>query len=124
MKTEPLTHSERSSIAQAAWAALPAGGHDFVRLSITCAHGHHVAQVYATGSGLVYSAPIRARSHGHRDQPDQPHDRDQAHRWFDLLDTVDADDSMPAWCDCGHRVLSRASMREWLTKGEHHVVVD
>ena len=124
MQTQPLTQSQRSALAQSALAALPSGGHDFLRLTVSCARGHHVAQVYATGAGLVYSAPLRAHSHGRRDQPDHPHDHEQAHRWFDLLDTADGDDSMPAWCDCGHRVLSRAAMLQWLAAGEHRVIVD
>ena len=35
-----------------------------------------------------------------------------------------ADDSVPAWCDCGRRTLSRSAMLEWIAAGERRVVVD
>ena len=34
------------------------------------------------------------------------------------------DDTVPAWCDCGPRTLSRVAMLEWIAAGEHRVVVD
>jgi len=98
-----------------------------VRLRIQCARSHHVAAVYATDVGLVYVAPVRARSHGAHDLPDEPHGNQDPHRWFDLLAAGEGptvDDALPAWCNCGHRTLSRTTVLEWLDSGEHRVVID
>jgi len=127
MTTPTRTHDDRSRLAQAAWSALPHGGHDAIRLRVQCAHSHHVAAVYATEVGLVYAAPVRARAHGSFDLPDEPHGDQHPHRWFDLLDTSagpTVDDALPAWCDCGPRTLSRATLLQWLDDGEHRVVID
>jgi hypothetical protein len=127
MTTAQLTHAERSLVAEKAWSALPHGGRDAVRLQVHCGRGHHVAAVYATDAGLVYLAPVRAHSHGAHDLPDEPHGAQRVQRWFDLLAAGDGpmvDDALPAWCDCGHRVLSRAAVLEWLGDGEHRVVID
>ena len=127
MTTSNLTQHDRSRAAERAWSALPHGGHDAIQLRIQCAHSHHVATVYATGSGLVYSAPVRARSHGSADLPDEPRGDQHPHRWFDLLaagEGPSVDDALPAWCDCGARTLSRKALLEWLADGEHRVVVD
>lgn len=125
MTTELRTHDQRSHVAEAAWAALPHGGKDEVRLQVQCEHGHHVAAVYATHVGPVYVAPVRGHSHGSYDLPDEPHHTQEVRHWFDLLETGEgADDALPAWCDCGHRALSRAVLLQWLAAGEHRVVVD
>jgi hypothetical protein len=121
------SREDRSRVAEAAWSGLPHGGHDAVRLRVQCGHGHHVAAVYATESGFVYVAPVRAHSHGSSDLPDEPHGDQEPHRWFDLLsdgEGTTADDALPAWCDCGHRTLSRAAVLLWLDSGEHRVVID
>ncbi|MFZ0322564.1 MAG: hypothetical protein WAN48_00350 [Actinomycetes bacterium] len=123
-KTKHL-HNDRAQLAEDAWSALPHGGHDAVRLQVHCARSHHVASVYDTTIGLVYAAPVRGRSHGERDLPDKPHGDQHPHRWFDLLVGAPAgDDSLPAWCDCGPRTLSRAAVLTWVDDGEHRVVVD
>ncbi len=121
------SHAERAAVAQAAWLRLPHGGRDGVRLRVHCARSHHVAAVYETDAGLVYLAPVRPRSHGSGDLPDQPHGDQAPHHWLDLLDPAaqpTADDALPAWCDCGHRALSRSAVLGWLAAGEHRVVVD
>lgn len=124
--TEQLhTHHERGEVAEAAWAALPHGGRDAIRLQVQCGHGHHVAAVYGTAAGLVYLSTARSHSHGDYDRPDVPHDQ-RPHRWFDLLEIhhPDVDDALPAWCDCGHRSLSRVAVLEWVADGEHRVIID
>lgn len=124
MATSTLDHHDRAAQAESAWAALPHGGHDAIVLRVVCTRSHHVAAVYRTGAGLVYRAPVRPRSHGDRDLPDDPHGGQGPHAWLDLLEAVDADDAMPAWCDCGHRTLSRASVREWVHSGAGRVVIN
>ena len=116
----------RHQAAHDAWARLPHGGREAVRLRVTCGASHHVATVYRTDAGLVYSAPLRGHSHGDRDRVDQPHRAQEIDLWFDWLAPDDAgmvDDAVPAWCDCGHRMLSRAAMLEWMDRGERRVVV-
>lgn len=126
MTTAIGSHDVRSARAAKALAALPHGGRDAIVLRVQCARSHHVATVYDTAQGLVYAAPVRARSHGDHDLPDEPHGDHAPHRWLDLLEGPrDAsDDTLPAWCDCGHRVLSRADVLAWIADGEHRVIVD
>ncbi len=127
MTAQGRSPHDRSREAEAAWSRLPHGGHDTVRLRVQCAHSHHVAAVYATDVGLVYRAPVRARSHGSFDLPDEPHGHQDPRPWFDLLadgEEATVDDALPAWCDCGHRTLSRAAVLEWIRSGEHRVVID
>lgn len=126
MKTTTGSHDVRSQQAAKALAALPHGGRDAIRLRVQCARSHHVATVYETDQGLVYAAPVRARSHGDYDLPDEPHGNQTPHLWLDLLEGPrDAsDDTLPAWCDCGHRALSRDDILTWIAGREHRVIVD
>jgi hypothetical protein len=126
MTTAIGSHDIRSAQAEKALAALPHGGRESIVLRVQCDRSHHVATVYRTPKGLVYAAPVRARSHGDYDLPDQPHGDHAPHRWLDLLDVPrDAsDDTLPAWCDCGHRTLSRTEVLRWIADGEHRVIVD
>lgn len=119
--------SGRHDLAERAWSALPHGGRDRVKLQVQCDRAHHVATVYETAVGLVYVAPLRAHSHGSRDRFDEPHGEAKPHRWFDMIGDADEqtlDDSVPAWCDCGPRTLSRAAIRAWMAAHERRVVVD
>lgn len=126
MGTAVGSHDLRARQADRALASLPHGGHDAITLRVQCGKSHHVATVYDTAAGLVYAAPVRARSHGSFDLPDEPHSGHQPRRWLDLLEvpTPAGDDALPAWCDCGHRTLSRAEVRTWVAEGEHRVIVD
>jgi hypothetical protein len=125
MAIQEKTAHERRTAAQAAWEALPHGGHDRVLVQVQCARSHHVAAVYDTDIGPVYVAPVRPRSHGSRDRVDELHNDQEVTHWFDLLVVDDTeDDGLPAWCDCGPRTLSRAAIREWLAAHEARVVVD
>jgi hypothetical protein len=120
---ETLSREKRHQFAREAWQVLPHGGRDSARLHVQCGRSHHVAVVYDTDAGLVYSAPVRPHSHGQRDLPDTMHGTAEPEQWFDLLDVAD-DDELPAWCDCGHRSLSRATVLDWVAAGEHRVVID
>ena len=126
--TEQLhTHRVRAEGARAAWSGLPHGGHGSAVLHVQCGSSPHVATVYETDSGLVYRARVRARSHGSGDRFDEPHGGHEAESWFDYLAVEGAggtDDALPAWCDCGHRTLSRSAVIQWLQAGDHRVVVD
>lgn len=127
MAQQDTTHATRRQRAHDAWAALPHGGHDAVRLRVQCGRSHHVATVYDTAAGRVFVAPIRAHSHGSRDRVDEPHGDHDIETWVDLLDADGdplTDDTVPAWCDCGPRTLSRVAMLEWIAAGERRVVVD
>ena len=115
-------HDVRERQARDAWMSLPHGGRDAVILQVHCSAGHHLAKVADAPVGRVVVTTVRSRSHGDRDRPDSPHTPCRAHDSVDLLDGVD-DDIIPAWCDCGHRVLSRADLREWLAAGPRRVVV-
>lgn len=112
----------RERQARDAWTSLPHGGRDAVILQVHCSSGHHLAKVADTPVGKVVVTTVRSRSHGDRDRPDSPHTPDRAHYAVDLLDGVD-DDVIPAWCDCGHRVLSRADLTSWVESSEHRVVM-
>jgi hypothetical protein len=91
-------------------------------LVIQCVNGHHVAAVYETPDGAVVDAAVGRHSHGNRDRIDTPHGAGVPQRWTDYLAAAPfGDDDVPAWCDCGPWVLSRASMTQWITDGERRV---
>ena len=84
-----------------------------------CQHGHHVAAVYRTPAGLVYQADTGPHAHGSKDFVDTAHgSHSRGNEFTDLLeaDEMTADD-VPAWCDCGHRTLSRAELAELVRSG-------
>lgn len=126
MTQHAATSEARHRAAREAWAALPHGGHDAVRLRVQCGASHHVATVYNTVEGLVVVTAVRARSHGSRDRVDEPHGDQAVEHWVDFLasDEPADDDALPAWCDCGHRTLSRRELIAWIAAGEHRVIVD
>ena len=98
-------------------------------MRIACGANHHVAAVYETGIGLVYRSQIRRHGHGDRDLPDNPRAGSKPKPWFDLLESSEvdldqADDQLPAWCECGPRMLSRASVLRWVAEGERRVIID
>lgn len=71
-----------------------------------------MAALYDTGAGLVYTATIGPHSHGSKDFVDTAHHGGRRGREFaDLLDAgPDAEDALPAWCDCGARTVSRRAL--------------
>jgi hypothetical protein len=94
-------------------------------LSVQCANGHHVAGVFSTPQGPVVQAASGRHSHGHRDRVDTPHGTRSVAQWTDFLDAGSlADDTMPAWCECGPWALSRTEMTAWIEAGEHRVVLE
>jgi len=127
MTTTQHSLSEREHLARTALERLGRQRSEAARLHVNCAHSHHLATVFDTPEGLVYTATVHGRSHGRRDREDTPHrPHDEAH-YVDLLAPADgamADDHLPAWCDCGQRSLSRAALVDWIGAGARRVVVD
>jgi hypothetical protein len=95
-------------------------------LAVQCANGHHVAGVYRTDVGPVVQAATGRHAHGRRDRVDTPHGGSQSSGpWTDLLEPAAfADDTLPAWCDCGPWTLSRADLAAWIDRGERRVVLE
>lgn len=126
MSTGTSQTSERQSRASEALSEVSASLSQVRALAVQCAHGHHVAGVYRTDSGLVVQAASGRRSHGHRDRVGTPHRGTTARpEWTDFLTpATHVDDSVPAWCDCGPWTLSRSAMAEWVEGGERRVVLD
>lgn len=115
--------AQRRAAAQAALDA-PAGRSDENLLcSVRCTRSHRVAAIYATSVGPVYEALAG---------PNPPDRRDFAATGrhgtavVDVLDTDNdpmGDDGLPAWCECGPRVLSRVDLREALATHRRHLLV-
>lgn len=95
-------------------------------LAVQCANGHHIAGVYRTEAGPVVQAATGRHSHGKRDRVDTPHrGTSSSGVWTDLLEAAAfADDTFPAWCDCGPWTLSRSDLAAWITGGERRVVLE
>lgn len=113
------THGTR-----AAQALATLGGHRSAHqvLGVQCRHAHHVAAVFDTADGLVYRSVSGPHSHGAKDRIDTgAHGSRGGTEYVDLLDARDADDQLPAWCDCGPRSLSRASLLDHVRAGDHLV---
>lgn len=74
---------------------------------------------------MVQAATGR-HSHGKRDRVDTPHrGTSSSGVWTDLLEAAAfADDTFPAWCDCGPWTLSRSDLAAWITGGERRVVLE
>jgi len=126
MRTTPLALRDREKLAREALAALGTARSEAVTLHVNCARSHHLAVVVETPEGPVYRSTVHGRSHGHADQVDTPHQPHGEREYVDLLQPAggQADDALPAWCDCGQRSLSRAAVAGWLAAGERRVVVD
>lgn len=128
MSRAPVSPADRRALAHDAVAAFGGqlGAHR--RLDVRCRCSHHVAAVYDADGGLVYVATVGPRGHGSRDFVDTGHAaqaRGRAH--VDLLDTGGdpmSDDGLPASCECGPRMLSRAALLASVARGERHVIVD
>ena len=92
-------------------------------LSIQCAHGHHLGTVYETAAGLVVRTLTGPHAHGSKDRLDTPHHAaPRGAVLTDLLVTAQgAQDDVPAWCDCGPRLLSRATLTAEVRHGRRTV---
>jgi len=107
--------------------ALGAHRGDHLRLRVSCSRSHHVASIYETASGLVYTAPCTAHAHGSRDYVDAPHGVEPCgHEWADVLAVANdlmADDELPAGCECGPRTLSRTELLRAVAAHRRHLRV-
>lgn len=133
MPHSPRSHLPRRAAAQTALDGLEPSPGAHAILAVQCARAHHVAVVYASPDGLIYSAPqLRRHAHGDRDRFDGHH-REPKHShagprpWVDFLvpgadPTVD--DELPAGCECGQRTLSRAALTQAIREGERRLVID
>lgn len=126
MRTAPLPLSKREKAARGALKSLGAARGEAVVLHVNCPQSHHLAVVVDTPEGLVYRSTVHGRSHGHADRVDTPHAPHAEREYIDLLLPAggQADDALPAWCDCGQRLLSRAAVASWISAGERRVVID
>ncbi len=121
--TKTTERHEREQRAREAWKALPQGSRSALVLQVQCASGHHIAKVFDTHEGAVVVTTVRSHSHGDRDLPDEPHTPHGAREYVDLLEAGELD-AIPAWCDCGHRVLSRQELRAWMAARDQRIIVD
>ncbi len=121
-------HDVRRASAARVFAALGSSPSEESVLAVHCAAGHHVAAVYDTPSGPLYVSVPWAHSHGDRDRHDAAHHG--GHRddpWMDWLlpdDSVSIDDPLPAGCECGKRILSRARLLAAMDEGETRIIID
>ncbi|WP_191279654.1 hypothetical protein [Nocardioides flavus (ex Wang et al. 2016)] len=61
-------------------------------------------------------------SHGSKDRIDTGHHGSPSGaELVDLLDAPEAEDALPAWCDCGPRTLSRTALLAHLRDGTRTV---
>ena len=120
--------TDRRAAAHAAITALDGPLSGYRRLDVRCRRSHHVAAVYEADGVLVYSATVGSRGHGSRDRVDVGHagsSRGRGHT--DMLDTRGdpmSDDGIPASCECGPRILSRAALLASVGQGVRHLIVD
>lgn len=120
-------HEERAQAAEAAVRGLGPSPNRHRSLAVHCSRSHHVASVYSTPGGQVYTARPWAHGHGDQDRHDAAHHG--GHRdavWADWLDPGDpslVEDGLPAGCECGPRSLSRAVLRDALAAGTRRLVV-
>ena len=119
--------AERRHAAQTALQALSAQRDEHLLCSVRCSRSHHVAAVYDTAAGPVYEALTGPHAHGRRDFIDAGH---HGHRHgTPILDLLNAgtdstvDDALPAWCECGPRVLSRSELQHALARHQRHLLL-
>lgn len=114
-----LSAPEQRSIAEQALDAL-AQPAEQVLLRVRCGRGHHVATVFDTPVGAVYRSVVGPRAHGGRDFVDTGHGaHNHGTRYVDLLVTAAmVDDGLPASCECGPHILSRAELMRAITDNE------
>jgi hypothetical protein len=126
MRTTSLPLSDREKTARVALESLGPARGEAVALHVNCPHSHHLAVVIDTPEGLVYRSTVHGRSHGHADRVDTPHRPDDEREYVDLLLPAggQVEDALPAWCDCGQRLLSRTAVAGWVAARERRVVVD
>ena len=115
MATGPTHTQTRQHLAERAMAALGDTA-AAERITVQCARSHHVAAVYTTDAGPVVLTHPGPHAHGSKDFVDTGHHGSRRSDRLDLLDAGrGADDTIPAWCDCGPVDLSRSALRQRLT---------
>lgn len=118
------TSGRRRQVATDALAVFGKQRSEHQRLSVQCAHSHHLAAVYETEAGLVYHAIEGPHAHGSKDRIDTAHHGGpRGTEYVDLLaaDPM-SDDGLPAWCDCGPHTLSRSDLLKAAADGEVRTV--
>ena len=123
--TNRTSSEARRKLAADALAALGTQRSEHQRLSVQCAHSHHLAALYETDAGLVYHAVEGPHAHGSKDRIDTAHHGGpRGTEYVDLLigDPM-SDDGLPAWCDCGPHTLSRSDLRREAESGQRTVHV-
>jgi hypothetical protein len=120
----PTTSEHRRQVAADALAVFGKQRSEHQRLSVQCAHSHHLAAVYETEAGLVYHAIEGPHAHGSMDFVDTAHHGGpRGTEYVDLLSAGPmADDGLPAWCDCGPHTLSRSDLLKAAADGEVRTV--
>lgn len=115
-----LTRSEeRRAVAAEALKALERRRSSHELLVVQCPRSHHLAQVVDTVAGPVVVTRTGPHSHGRKDLPDLgEHGAAGGAEFVDLLRDPLGSGDLPAWCDCGPRLLSRKWVLEQLRTGE------
>jgi hypothetical protein len=112
MVSGPTQAETRQRRAREAMDALGAGGVTAERLTVQCARSHHLAAVFETASGPVVRTHPGPHAHGRKDFVDTGHHGGHRPERLELLAAgPGADDTIPAWCDCGPVELSREALR-------------
>lgn len=114
-KTESARRQDR---AQDALDGLGPARSESEALSLQCRASHHLATVHRTDAGLVYVARTGPHSHGDRDFIDTgSHGSRGGTEFVDLVVAPGADDTLPAWCDCGASSISRQEIVDLVREG-------
>lgn len=112
----------RQRAAAEALAELGTALREHELLSIQCTHGHHLGAVYETSAGMVVRTLTGPHAHGSKDRLDTPHHAARRGAVVtDLLVGPSAADDVPAWCDCGPRLLARAALAAEIRRGRRTV---
>lgn len=117
---------DRRDRAARALADLPSQRSERQRLGVQCRRAHHLATVHMTGQGLVYESRTGPHSHGSKDFIDTGRRGSRGgEKYVDMLaGEPEADDGLPAWCDCGPHTLSRRELLRSIGRGVRVVRID
>jgi hypothetical protein len=123
-RSKTMTEQRRER-ATRALADLGAHRSDHQEVGVQCRRAHHLAAIYSTEVGLVYESRTGPHSHGSKDFIDTGRSGSRGgEEYVDLLADDQADDALPAWCDCGPRTLSRSELRGVVRAGVRSVRVE
>lgn len=112
-------------MASEAIGVLGASRRDHVLLRVRCSASHHVATVYRAEPGPVFVSVVGQRAHGNRDFVDLAHGtHGRGTQYMDLLDGApNADDELPAHCECGAHSLSRRELRQAIDSAQRTFLI-